>query len=185
MVHRPSALRTFTNTRTKLPAYAPTMIRHFCNLTIMISGPKMEIFPILSYRGSCIGCAGVPRFVSMPTNRQLQGLHPPIESTNSQDRKTAKLNFTLKNEHLAKLANRSCVRYLPLLFTARQLLPQTTLPTPPLLHVVAILHPDWDLVPRGRLPNRVPADVRGASQQSVPSDQLPWDQEETWYCPAR
>ncbi len=89
-----------------------------CNLTITLS-PEMEIFPILSYRGSRIACARVPWFVPMPTDSQSQDLHPQIESTNPQDRKTAKLNFTLKNEHLAKLANRSCVHYLPLLFTAR------------------------------------------------------------------
>ena len=54
-----------------------------------------------------------------PTNSQLQSLRPPIESTNSQDRKTAKLNFTLKNEHLAKLGSRSCVHSLLLLTTHR------------------------------------------------------------------
>ena len=63
--------------------------------------------------------------------------------------------------------------------------PQTTLPAPPLLYLVAVLHPDRNLVPRRRLSDRIPADVRGASQRSVSGDQLPWDQEETWYCPSR
>lgn len=99
------------------PMHQTTSVRthygsQFCNLTIAIS-TEMEIFPILSYRGSRIACAGMPWFVSLPTNGRLHGLRPQIESTNSQDRKTAKLNFTLKNEHLAKLANRSCAHSLP------------------------------------------------------------------------
>ena len=141
----------------------------------------MEVFPILSYRGSRVVCAGMSWFVPKPTNNEEKGLYPPIESTNSQDRKTSKFSFTLKNEHLAKLANRSCVRPSPVL-SHPLTLPQTTVPTPPLLHLLPVLHPDRDSLSRSRLPDRVPADMRSADQQPASGDQLSWDQEETRYC---